>query len=115
LQRRRGIGRIHSITVDFSNLYLVLKSSANAGPFGSLAEAKAAGAVTISYGVFLNQVVSFLIVAFAVFILIRGMNKLKFEKEPLPAEPTTKECPECFSVISIKAKRCPECTSILPV
>jgi large conductance mechanosensitive channel len=100
--------------VDFSNLYLVLKSPANAGSFGSLAEAKTAGAVAISYGVFLNQVISFLIVAFAVFILIRGMNKLKFQKELPPAEPTTKECPECFSIINLKAKRCPECTSVLP-
>jgi large conductance mechanosensitive channel len=103
--------------VDFSNLYLVLKNPTSAASFGSLAEAKNAGAVTISYGVFLNQVISFLIVAFAVFILIRGINKLKFEKEAAPAEaaePTTKECPECFSVINVKAKRCPECTSVLP-
>ncbi len=99
--------------VDFSNLYLVLKSGATAGPFASLAEAKNAGAVTINYGVFANQIISFLIVAFAVFILIRGINKLQVQKPAPPAEPTTKECPECFSTINIKATRCPHCTSVI--
>jgi len=99
--------------VDFSNLYLVLKSGATAGPFASLAEAKNAGAVTSNYGVFANQIISFLSVAFAVFILIRGINKLQIQKPPPPAEPTTKECPECFSTINIKATRCPHCTSVI--
>ena len=99
--------------VDFSNLYLVLKTGATAGPFASLAEAKNAGAVTINYGVFANQIISFLIVAFAVFILIRGINKLQVQKPAPIAEPTTKECPECFSTINIKATRCPHCTSVI--
>ena len=99
--------------VDFSNLYLVLKTGATAGPFASLAEARNAGAVTINYGVFANQIISFLIVAFAVFILIRGINKLQVQKPAPPAEPTTKECPECFSTINIRATRCPHCTSVI--
>jgi len=99
--------------VDFSNLYLVLKTGATAGPFASLAEAKNAGAVTINYGVFANQIISFLIVAFAVFILIRGINKLQVQKPAPIAEPTTKECPECFSTINIRATRCPHCTSVI--
>jgi large conductance mechanosensitive channel len=97
--------------VDFSNLYLVLKDGATAGPYAALAEAKKAGAVTINYGLFANSVISFVIVAFAVFLLIRGLNKLK--REAPAAEPDTRECPHCVSTISIKAKRCPHCT--LPV
>jgi len=96
--------------VDFSNLFLVLKEGAAAAPYASLAEAQKAGAVTINYGKFLNAVVSFIIVAFAVFMLIRAINQLKRKEQ---AAPTTKECPQCFSVISIKAKRCPNCTSQL--
>jgi len=97
--------------VDFSNLYLVLKEGAIAGPYASLAEAKKAGAVTINYGLFANSVISFLIVAFAVFLLVRALNKLKREA-PLPVS-TTKECPHCASPIPIRAKRCPQCTSAL--
>jgi large conductance mechanosensitive channel len=96
--------------VDFSNLFVVLKEGAAAAPYASLAEAQKAGAVTINYGKFLNAVVSFVIVAFAVFMLIRAINQLKRKEE---AAPTTKECPQCFSAISIKAKRCPNCTSQL--
>ena len=96
--------------VDFSNLFVVLKEGAAAAPYASLAEAQKAGAVTINYGKFLNAVVSFIIVAFAVFMLIRAINQLKRKEQ---AAPTTKECPQCFSTISIKAKRCPNCTSQL--
>jgi len=96
--------------VDFSNLFVVLKEGAAAAPYASLAEAQKAGAVTINYGKFLNAVVSFVIVAFAVFMLIRAINQLKRKEE---AAPTTKECPQCFSAIPIKAKRCPNCTSQL--
>ena len=99
--------------VDFSNLFLVLKQGTLAGPFATVAEAHKAGAVTINYGIFINTVISFLIVAFAVFLLIRGLNKLKREEEAPPAEPTTKECPKCFSTISINASRCAFCTSEL--
>ena len=94
--------------VDFSNLFVVLKEGAATAPSASLAEAQKAGAVTINYGKFLNAVVSFVIVAFAVFMLIRAINQLKRKEQ---AAPTTKECPQCFSTISIKAKRCPNCTS----
>ncbi|HUL40426.1 MAG TPA: large conductance mechanosensitive channel protein MscL [Burkholderiales bacterium] len=94
--------------VDFSNLFIVLKQGAAAAPYASLAEAQKAGAVTINYGKFLNAVVGFVIVAFAVFMLVRAINQLKRKEQ---AAPTTKECPQCFSTIPIKAKRCPNCTS----
>ena len=99
--------------VDFSNLFLTLKEGATAGPYLALADAQAAGAVTINYGVFLNSVVSFLIVAFAVFIVIRNINKLKKEEEAPPAEPTTKECGFCQMTIPIKATKCGHCTTEL--
>jgi large conductance mechanosensitive channel len=99
--------------VDFSNLFLVIKQGAVAGTFATVAEAQKAGAVTINYGMFINTVISFLIVAFAVFMLIRGINKLKREEEAPIEEPTTKECPKCFSNISINASRCAFCTSEL--
>ncbi|MDQ7838165.1 MAG: large-conductance mechanosensitive channel protein MscL [Thermodesulfobacteriota bacterium] len=101
--------------VDFSSLFIVLKEGAGAGPYASLADAQKAGAVTVNYGVFANTIVSFLIVAFAVFILIRNINKLKRQEKAPTAEPTTKECPYCLSVIPIKAVRCPHCTSELKV
>ena len=98
--------------VDFTNLFVVLKEGANAAaPYASLADAKAAGAVTINYGLFVNSVVSFVIVAFCVFLLIRSMNRLKRAEEAPPAEPTTRDCPFCCSTISLKASRCPQCTS----
>ena len=99
--------------VDFSNLFVVLKAGIPAGPYASLADAQTAGAVTINYGVFMNTVISFVIVAFAVFLLIRVINRLKRQEEAPAAEPTSKECPYCFSSIPIKAKRCPYCTSEL--
>jgi large conductance mechanosensitive channel len=100
--------------VDFSNLFVTLKEGAKAaGPYASLADAKTAGAVTVNVGVFINTVISFLIVAFAMFMVIRGMNKLKREAPAPAAAPTTKECPFCFTAIPIKAKRCPNCTSQL--
>jgi len=99
--------------VDFSNLFVIIKEGAVSGPFQSLAEAQKSGAVTINYGSFINTVVSFLIVSFALFLLIKGMNRLKREQEASPATPTTKECSRCFTVIPIKATRCPHCTSEL--
>ena len=97
--------------VDFSNLFITLKTGTTAGPYASLAAAQEAGAVVISYGIFMNGIISFLIVAFAVFLLIRGINKLQ-EEEP-PEDPTTKECSFCMSTIPINAVRCPNCTSEL--
>ncbi len=102
--------------VDFTNLYVVLKQGAAAAPYASLAEAKKAGAVTLNYGVFINSMVSFLIVAFAVFLLVRTINRLRQEVEqPASAEeaPKTKECPRCLSQIPAGATRCPHCTSDL--
>ncbi len=93
--------------VDFSNLYINLSG----GSYISLAQAREAGAVTINYGLFINTLIDFLIIAFVVFMLVRQVNRLqKSEPEPAPA-PATKECPFCLSSISIKATRCPQCTS----
>lgn len=97
--------------VDFSNLFLVLKDGTAAGPYLSLMEAQKVGAVTVNYGLFLNAVISFIIVAFAVFVLIRNINRLR--KEEPAAEPNTRDCPFCLSAIPLKAKRCPHCTSEL--
>ena len=99
--------------VDFSNFFVVLKEGANPAPYAALANAKAAGAVTVNYGQFLNAVISFLIVAFAVFLLIRGLNALRRAEPAPPPAPNTKECPFCASNIALKAKRCPQCTSQL--
>lgn len=100
--------------VDFSNLFFILKDgAAGLGAYATLADAHAAGAVTLNYGQFINTIVSFLIVAFAIFIVIKNVNKMKKE-EPAPAAvPTTKECPHCYSTIHIKAQKCPNCTSSL--
>jgi large conductance mechanosensitive channel len=98
--------------VDFSNLFVVLKEGASAGPYASVAAAKAAGAVTWNYGLFVNTIINFVIVAFAVYLLVRGMNKL--QKEKAPAVPTEKTCPFCQSSIPIKATRCAHCTSEVP-
>lgn len=102
--------------VDFTNLYVVLKQGiAAVGPYASLADAKKAGAVTLNYGVFINALVSFMIVAFAVFLLVRTINRLRLKPEASPEQPevTTKECPYCRSGIPQAATRCPHCTSDL--
>ncbi|MCP4426542.1 MAG: large conductance mechanosensitive channel protein MscL [Chloroflexi bacterium] len=95
--------------VDFANLFIDLSGEG----YESLAAAQEAGAATINYGVFINTIINFLIVAFVVFLVIRRINKAKKEEEETPAEPTTKECPYCFTEIAIKATRCPNCTSEL--
>ncbi len=99
--------------VDFTNIFAVLKEGKVAGPYASIAMAKEAGAVTINFGVFLNTIISFILIAFAVFFLIRMINNLKRQEEAPPAVPTTKECLYCFSSVPIKATRCPNCTSEL--
>ncbi len=93
--------------VDFSSLFIDLSGQ----PHPSLAAAKAAGAATINYGVFLNNVLDFLIVAFAIFMIVRQFNRLK--RQPAPAAPTTKVCPYCVSTVALAATRCPQCTSEL--
>ena len=100
--------------IDFTNWFIVLKDGAEtAAPYASLEAAKAAGAVTMNIGFFINSIISFLIVAFAIFVIIKAINKMKEQPAPAPAEPTTKECPHCFSTINIKATKCPNCTSDL--
>jgi large conductance mechanosensitive channel len=99
--------------VDFSNLFLVLKDGTVAPPYASLAEAKKAGAVTLNIGVFVNTILSFFIIAFAVFLVVRAANRLRRQQEPALAAPSTKECPYCLSAIPVKAVRCAHCTSDL--
>lgn len=95
--------------VDFSNLFINLSGRS----FKSLEAAKEAGAATINYGLFLNTVIDFVIVAFAIFLLVRKVNEMTKKEEPAPAAPDTKECGFCFSAIPVKATRCPNCTSHL--
>jgi len=100
--------------VDFSNLFVLLRDGTTPGPYASLADAQNVGAVTINYGIFINTIISFLIIGFALFLIVRMVNAAyKIEAEPVPAPVTTKECPHCYSVIPIKATRCPYCTSQL--
>jgi large conductance mechanosensitive channel len=91
--------------VDFSNLFVSLSGQ----PYPSLSAAKAAGAPTLNYGVFINTVLNFVILAFAIFLVVRAVNRLA--AQPAPVTPTTRECPQCASVISLRARRCPHCTS----
>jgi large conductance mechanosensitive channel len=95
--------------VDFTNKFLTLKG----GTFETLDAAKSAGAVTMNYGLFLNAVIDFLIVAFAIFLLVKQVNRLKRKTEAPPAAPSTKDCPYCLSAVPVKATRCAHCTSDL--
>ena len=97
--------------IDFTNLFVVLKAGKAPGPYETLAQARAAGAVTINYGFFINTIISFLVVAFCVFMLVKNVNRLK--REPAPAEPATKECPYCLSTIPLLAVKCSHCTTDL--
>jgi len=99
--------------VDFADLFILLGEGSPAAPYASLADAQAAGAVTINCGVFINAIISFLIVAFVVFLLIRTINRMRWKEEAPPDEPTTKECPYCLSTVPLKATRCAYCTSEL--
>jgi large conductance mechanosensitive channel len=94
--------------VDFSNLFITL----GGGDFATIAAAKAAGAPTLNYGLFLNTVLNFLIVGFVVFIIVKQINRLK--RTPAAAVPTTRECPYCLSQIPLKATKCAQCTSLVP-
>jgi len=100
--------------VDFTNLFAVVKEGATAAPYATLEVAKEAGAVTINYGLFFNTIISLIIVGFAVFLLVKNLNRMQREKEPEEA-PATKKCSFCFSEIAIEATRCPHCTSELSV
>jgi large conductance mechanosensitive channel len=93
--------------MDFTNLFITLKGPAAA----TLADAQKAGAITINYGVFINTLINFLIVAFAIFLVVKAANKMR--SEPAPAAPNTKDCPFCATAIPIAAVRCPHCTSEL--
>ncbi|MCJ7596449.1 MAG: large conductance mechanosensitive channel protein MscL [Desulfobacterales bacterium] len=95
--------------VDFSNLFINLSGK----DYGSVAQAKAAGVATMNYGMFMNTIIDFLIVAFAIFLVIKQVNRFNRKKEAPPAEPTTKDCTHCYSTIPIKATRCAHCTSEL--
>jgi len=96
--------------VDFSDLFVVLREGVTAGPYLSLSAARQAGAVTLNYGIFVNTVISFIIIALVLFFIIKAVNRLKKKEEKkLP----TRECPFCFSVINLNATRCPNCTSEL--
>lgn len=99
--------------VDFSNWFVVIKQGTTAGPYTTMADAQAAGATTMNLGLFLNAIISFIIVAFCIFLLIKAINKLNTakEKEEVAAAPTTKKCPYCCSEIPLEATRCPHCTS----
>ena len=101
--------------VNFSNWFIVIKDGATtAGPYESLSAAQAAGATTLNIGNFLNTVISFVIVAFCIFLLIKAINRFNRKKaEAAPAAPATKECPYCFSSIDARAVRCPHCTAEL--
>lgn len=101
--------------LNFTNQFLVLREG-DGGPYHTLEQAQAAGAVTLNYGLFMNAALSFLIVAFATFVLIRNINRLKNLAQPpeTAAAPTVKSCPYCISKIPFPATRCPACTSVLP-
>jgi large conductance mechanosensitive channel len=100
--------------VDFANLFIVLKDGAVAGPYASVEAAQSVGAVTINYGIFFNALISFFIVAFAVFMIVKSFSKMKrVDKAPPPSEPTVKNCPYCLSEIPLKATKCAHCTSAL--
>jgi large conductance mechanosensitive channel len=99
--------------VAFENLFAVLRQGETPGPYATLADAQAAGAVTMNYGVFISTLVSFLIVAFAVFMLIRAINRLRREEQVAPEAPTDRPCPFCATAIPVQAVRCPNCTSAL--
>ena len=99
--------------VDFAELFITLREGTEAGPYQTLAAAKEAGAVTINIGLFINATISFLIVGFAVFMMVKSVNRMKREEPVPPPAPTEKPCPYCSMTIPLAASRCPHCTSEL--
>jgi large conductance mechanosensitive channel len=101
--------------IDFSNLALILKEGTTPGPYASLAAAQDAGAVTLNYGLFVNTIINFLIIALVVFFfIVRPIARMQAPEEAVePAALTTKECPFCYTNIPIRATRCPNCTTTL--
>jgi len=95
--------------MDFSSLFINMSGKS----YSSLAEAKAAGAATMNYGMFINTLIDFIIIAFVIFLLIKQINRLTQKEKPKQSAPTTKECPYCLSTIQLRAKRCPNCTSVI--
>ncbi len=95
--------------IDFSNLFIAL----NGGTYATLADAKKAAAPTLNYGIFINTVIEFVIVAFVIFLIVKQVNRFMPPPPPAPPAPATKECPECLSSIPAKAKRCAQCASVL--
>jgi large conductance mechanosensitive channel len=93
--------------VDFSNLLLVVREGSPGGPYATLEAAQAASAVTVNYGLFINTIITFLILAFAIFLMVKMINRWRAEE---PSEATTRECPQCLSTIPLKARRCANCT-----
>jgi large conductance mechanosensitive channel len=96
--------------IDFSNLFISLNGTA----YPTLADAKKAAAPTLNYGLFVNNVINFLIIAFVIFLIVKQVNRFKREPAPAAAGPATKECPYCYTTIPEKATRCPSCTSEMP-
>ena len=99
--------------VDFSQMFWVLPTSLEEEPvkYATIAAAQEAGAVTVNYGMFINNIISFILVAFAIFLLIKGINKLKTPAPVVEEVPTTKQCPRCYTTIDIRASKCPNCTA----
>jgi large conductance mechanosensitive channel len=100
--------------VDFADLFILLKEGGTPPPYATLADAQSAGAVTVNYGVFINALISFVIIAFVVFLIVKAINRMQREEEQPSEAPTTKDCPFCLSNIPLGASRCPQCTSELP-
>ena len=99
--------------IDFKNLFVVIKGGTSPGPYSTIEIANQLGAVTINYGRFVNNIVTFLIVSFAVFMLVKLVNKLRGSETVLPPPPPTKDCPFCTTKIPVNAIKCPNCTSDL--
>jgi large conductance mechanosensitive channel len=97
--------------VDFDNIFVLLKEGKLPGPYATLAQAKAAGAVTLNLGVFINKLISFIVVAFSVFLVVKSVNRMRRSEEAQPPPPSKKECPYCLSQIPANATRCAYCTA----